>query len=226
MTSISRSRSARSFFSRAFSCWRLRSALTSAASSWPYRLRHRYSVCSLMPCFFATSATGALSASRRILTIWSSVNRDLRMGSSLCREPSSQDSAGPKIARQVTHPVAMLWPEARRSARLSRSLQRRRGAQCTAGERQICSTPGTAELFAGPMGASTAGDVAHTQVRNAPLQGGLSLGCFSLATKREVTRSPPASGGFCSERRTSRHRHVLAFADERPAPRRKRTPST
>lgn len=32
-------------------------------------------VCSLIPCFFAISATGALSASRRIVTICSSVNR-------------------------------------------------------------------------------------------------------------------------------------------------------
>ena len=110
------------------------------------------------------------------------------------RGPGKGAGSCARRAKARTHPVAMLWPEARRSARLSRSLQRRRGAQCTAGERQICSTPGTAELFAGPMGASTAGDVAHTQVRNAPLQGGLSLGYFSLAKQREVTRSPQASG--------------------------------
>src|SRR5512146_2162173 len=36
-----------------------------------------------MPCFLATWATGALSASRRILTIWSSVNRAFRIDSSL-----------------------------------------------------------------------------------------------------------------------------------------------
>ena len=35
------------------------------------------------PCFLATSATGILSASRRIFTIWSSLNRLLRIGSSL-----------------------------------------------------------------------------------------------------------------------------------------------
>jgi hypothetical protein len=54
-------------------------------------------VCSLTPCFLATSVIGALSASRRILTIWSSLNRDLRMGSSFAQEPSSQLSTGPKI---------------------------------------------------------------------------------------------------------------------------------
>ena len=35
-----------------------------------------------MPCFFAASVTGDLSASRRILTICSSVNRLFFMGSS------------------------------------------------------------------------------------------------------------------------------------------------
>src|SRR5690606_3797706 len=102
MTSISRSRSASSFLSRLFSCCRLRSCLTSVASSWPNRLRHTYRVCSLTPCFLATSATGALSASRRILTICSSVNRDFRMGSSLVGAILS--SLGWSENRRAGHP--------------------------------------------------------------------------------------------------------------------------
>ena len=97
-------------------------------------------------------------------------------------------------ARAESRVVAMLRQEARRSARLGGPLQRRRGAQPACGERRICLSTGMCELFAGRLPASTAGDVAHTQVRNAPLQGGLSLGYFSLAKQREVTRSPQASG--------------------------------
>lgn len=54
---------------RAFSCCNVRSCLTSAVSSLPWRLRQTSSVCSLMPYFLATAATGDLSASRRILTV-------------------------------------------------------------------------------------------------------------------------------------------------------------
>jgi hypothetical protein len=43
----------------------------------------KLSVCSLTPCFFAVPATVDRSASRRILTICSSVNRLFRMASFL-----------------------------------------------------------------------------------------------------------------------------------------------
>ena len=57
----------------------------------------------LTPCFLATSGTGFSSASRRIVTICSSVNRVFFMApSSGPRAPFSQASAGPKNARQVT----------------------------------------------------------------------------------------------------------------------------
>src|SRR5690606_6903725 len=90
MTSISRSRSARSFLSFAFSCSSWRRRFTSTGSSAPKRLRHAYIVASLTPCFFATSATGRLSASRRIFTICSSLKRVFFIGSSSPEEPSSQ----------------------------------------------------------------------------------------------------------------------------------------
>src|SRR6188472_1677181 len=47
-------------------------------------------VCSLTLCFLAASATEVRSHSRRIATICSSVNRLLRIGSSLAKEPFFQ----------------------------------------------------------------------------------------------------------------------------------------
>ena len=89
------------------------------------------------------------------------------------------------------------------------------------GEKADLFDAGTAELFASPMGASTAGDVAHTQVRNAPLQGGL-LGYF-LATQRSdpLGRRAEASGLKGAQAGIDA---CFAFPDERPVPRRKRTP--
>jgi hypothetical protein len=43
-----------------------------------------------------------LSVSRRIFTIWASVNLDFLIGSSLSSEPFFHVSIGPKIAEQVT----------------------------------------------------------------------------------------------------------------------------
>jgi hypothetical protein len=79
MTSISRSRSATSRFSRVFSASRAFRRFASGTSIAPNRLRQVYSVASLTPCRFATSGNGALSASRRIFTICSSVNLLLRI---------------------------------------------------------------------------------------------------------------------------------------------------
>jgi hypothetical protein len=75
ITSSSRSRSATSFFSRAFSCSTCRIRRTFTASSCPNRFRQRYIVCAEIPCFLAASATVPASASRRIRTICSSENR-------------------------------------------------------------------------------------------------------------------------------------------------------
>ena len=55
-TSISRSRSARSFFSLAFSCSNWRSFFTSSAFMPLERWRQVYIVCSLMPCRLAACA--------------------------------------------------------------------------------------------------------------------------------------------------------------------------
>src|SRR5690606_31979023 len=66
----------------AFSASSSRSRFTSAGSNSPKRLRQPYSVCSLILCLRATSATGMRSASRRIATICSSVNLLFLMGSS------------------------------------------------------------------------------------------------------------------------------------------------
>ena len=52
------------------------------------------------------AATGLLSASRRILTICSSLNRLFFMASSP-QKPFSQISTGPKIPRQVTRMRAL-----------------------------------------------------------------------------------------------------------------------
>src|SRR5262249_40016348 len=79
ITSISRSRSATSFFSRAFSCSSTFSRRTSLTWNVPKRFFHVEIVCSLVACRFAVIATPSRSASRRIATICSSVNRDLRM---------------------------------------------------------------------------------------------------------------------------------------------------
>src|SRR5690606_34467907 len=80
--SMAISRSATMRLSFAFSASSSRSRFTSAGSNSPKRLRQPYSVCSLILCLRATSATGMRSASRRIATICSSVNLLFLMGSS------------------------------------------------------------------------------------------------------------------------------------------------
>src|SRR5690606_12743099 len=80
--SMAISRSATIRLSLAFSASSSRSRFTSAGSNSPKRLRQPYSVCSLILCLRATSATGMRSASRRIATICSSVNLLFLMGSS------------------------------------------------------------------------------------------------------------------------------------------------
>src|SRR3954468_22019540 len=100
ITSISRSRSATMRLSRPFSASRAFSRFASVTSIAPKRFRHVYRVPSLTPCFLATSASGVLSASRRIFTICSSVNLLLRIAPPGWRA-CSQVSTGPKTARQV-----------------------------------------------------------------------------------------------------------------------------
>jgi hypothetical protein len=56
-----------------------RDAAASETGPSPCFLRHADSICSLKPCFFATSVTDVLSASRRTRTIRSPVNRLLRI---------------------------------------------------------------------------------------------------------------------------------------------------
>jgi hypothetical protein len=73
MTSMSRSRSRRRSSSASRS--RLQACVVGERRSHPVaqRLRRKYIVCSLTPCFLLTSATSPLSASHRIRTICSSV---------------------------------------------------------------------------------------------------------------------------------------------------------
>src|ERR1700753_1885232 len=80
-TSISSSRSANSFFSRAFSVPICGGRFTSTALSCPKRLRQAYIVTSLTPCFLATSDAGAWPTSRGISTICSSEDRVFFMDS-------------------------------------------------------------------------------------------------------------------------------------------------
>jgi len=74
ITSISRSRSAKIFFNRLFSCSKALSLRTSSVPISPNFLRQAYIEGSLTPWRLATSATGDRSASCNIRTICSSVN--------------------------------------------------------------------------------------------------------------------------------------------------------
>lgn len=64
-------------------------------------------VCSRIPCFFATSATYVLSASRSVVTICSSVNRLFFMTSISPFEAILSSSSGPRIVRKATPTVAL-----------------------------------------------------------------------------------------------------------------------
>jgi hypothetical protein len=63
------------------------------------------------PVLLGDFRTGDASASRRIFTICSSVNRVFFMASSLPWKPSSQESADPKIAGQVSAILASGFPD-------------------------------------------------------------------------------------------------------------------
>ena len=80
------------------------SLFTSAGANPAKCFRQTYRVCSLTLFFFAASATEVRSASLRMATICSSVNRLLRIGSSLRKEPFFQklmgrrNGSGPTLA--------------------------------------------------------------------------------------------------------------------------------
>lgn len=95
ITSISRSRSAKIFLSRAFSCSRRFKSVTWFLSMPPKRLRQLYSVGSVIPCLRATSATEELSLSWTMATICSSVNRDFFIPAPF-RVPQTQVMLGPR----------------------------------------------------------------------------------------------------------------------------------
>src|ERR1039457_781232 len=112
--SIDNSRSATMRLSLTFSISNSRNRFTSAGCSVPNRRRHTQIVCSLILCFLATSTTGLRSASRRIATICSSVNRTFFISSSLRqREPSSQVIIGPKNPGRSSTPPEKAWPPRR-----------------------------------------------------------------------------------------------------------------
>ena len=102
ITSILRSRSAKSFFSLAFFCSSCRSLFTSSAVMALQCCRYVCIARSLTPCRLAAWGAESSLASRRMPTICSSENRDFLMTLSSSSGAHSQVSIGPERDRQVT----------------------------------------------------------------------------------------------------------------------------